>query len=204
MINATKPVNIFISYANSDANSRDELIANLAGLKRSEKIKIWNENEIAPGMDLEEATRTNLSQADIVALLISNDFINSDNKWNDELQVSRNRRNHGEPVVLVPILLKPCLLENTFLQKMQLLPRNQKPISKHSSTAEAWILIAKEISTLVNDLHAKKHSANPSNSFDKEYPNWEKNTLKEKWSVEEDELLNLMVFYIKGTSKSPA
>lgn len=150
-MHTTQPVNIFISYARPDAAYRDALIRHLAGLRRSGKVQMWSDNEIAPGVDWDETNRVHLSQADIVALLISDDFMNSDTIWNNELKVSLHRRAQGESVLLLPILIKPCLLENTILDKIQRLPRNQKAISEHANADEAWYLIAKELSAVVDN-----------------------------------------------------
>lgn len=147
----TQAVKIFISYAAGDAVHRDNLTKHLAALRRSGKVTVWNDNQITPGQDWDEAIRQHLRQADIVALLLSGHFMASDHIWENELKISLERREKGEAVMLIPILVDPCMLENTFLEKIQRLPRNQKAVSQQNNVDESWYLIVKEIDALVDN-----------------------------------------------------
>lgn len=147
----SKPLHLFVSYAPQDISYRDDFIKHLAGLRRSGKVKIWSDNQIKPGVDWDEETKEYLRQADIVALLISGDFMNSDKIWDNELQQSLERREKGEAVMLIPILIKPCEIGNTVLGKIQRLPRDQQAVSSHSSKDEAWYKIAVEINAVVDN-----------------------------------------------------
>ena len=69
-------LNLFVSCAPQDNAYRDDFIKHLANLRRSGKINIWSENQIEPGVDWNEHSRAQLRQADLVALLISGDFMN--------------------------------------------------------------------------------------------------------------------------------
>ncbi len=146
----TKPIQIFISYAQEDAVSREALTKHLAGLRRSGKVTLWSDNQITLGVNWDDQTRDRLRQADIVALLLSGDFMNSDHIWDNELKESLARREKGEKVMLLPILVKPCLLTGTIFEKIQRLPRNQQAVSEHANLDEAWYKIAVEISAVVD------------------------------------------------------
>lgn len=148
-MDTTKPVTIFISYAQEDAPYREALAKHLAGLRRSGKVTVWSDNQISPGEVWGEETKEHLRQADLVALLISKDFINSDSIWDNELMQSLERREKGEAVMLLPILVEPCNIETTILGKIQRLPRNQQAVSEHANKDEAWYKIAVEISAVV-------------------------------------------------------
>jgi hypothetical protein len=146
----TKPIQIFISYAQEDAVSREALTKHLASLRRSGKVTLWSDNQITLGVNWDDQTRDRLCQADIVALLLSGDFMNSDHIWDNELKESLARREKGEKVMLLPILVKPCLLTGTIFEKIQRLPRNQQAVSEHANLDEAWYKIAVEISAVVD------------------------------------------------------
>jgi internalin A len=147
----SKLLHLFVSYAPQDIDYRDDFIKHLASLRRSGKVKIWSDNQIEPGVDWDEETKEHLRQADIVALLISSDFMNSDKIWDNELQQSLDRREKGEAVMLIPILIKPCEIGNTVLGKIQRLPRDQQAVSSHSNKDEAWYKIAVEINAVVDN-----------------------------------------------------
>jgi len=144
-------LNLFVSCAPQDNAYRDDFIKHLANLRRSGKINIWSENQIEPGVDWNEHSRAQLRQADLVALLISGDFMNSDKIWENELKQSLDRRKKGDAVMLIPILIKPCQIENTILGKIQRLPRDHRAVSSYTNKDEAWYKIAVEISALIDN-----------------------------------------------------
>jgi TIR domain len=144
------PLSIFISYAPEDTHFRDAFTKHLAGLRRSGKVTIWSDNQISLGTIWNEETKKHLQQADIVALLISEDFIASDHLWDTELKESLGRREKGESVMLLPILVRPCVIKNTVLENIQGLPRSGQAVSLHASQDEAWSKIALEMNELVD------------------------------------------------------
>ena len=143
------PLRLFISSAPPDAPFRDTFLRHLAGLRRAGRITVWADNQIAPGMIWNEIQKSNLQQADIVALLLSNDFMASDRIWDNELQNSLERRAKGEAVLLLPIFVRPCLVKNTVLEQIQGLPRNQVAVSSHHDQDDAWYRIVLEINDLL-------------------------------------------------------
>ena len=145
------PLSIFISSAPADTPFRDALTKHLASLRRSGKATIWSDNQIYPGSVWDEVTKKHLQQADMVALLISDDFMASDHLWDTELKESLNRRQKGESVMLLPILIRPCAIKNTVLENIQGLPRSGQAVSLHASQDEAWYQIALEINKLIDD-----------------------------------------------------
>lgn len=142
---------LFILSTSEDIAYRDTFTRHLSSLRRSGKISIWSDGQILPGADWSKVTNDQLSQTDIVVLLISDDFMASDQIWDLALKESLNRRENGEALMLLPIFVRPCVVKNTVLESIQGLPRNQKAISLHSSQDEAWYHIAIEISRLVDD-----------------------------------------------------
>src|SRR5436190_24082889 len=71
-------ISVFLSYAHRDERLREELSKHLSPLRRSALIETWDDRKIRPGADLDSAIDERLAQADVVLLLISPDFINSD------------------------------------------------------------------------------------------------------------------------------
>lgn len=145
------PLSLFLSSAPADISFRDALTKHLASLRRTGKVTIWSDNQINPGALWSEETKEHLQQADIVALLISDDFMASDDIWDNELKESLERRENGEAVMLLPILIRPCVIKNTVLEHIQGLPRNGQAVSVHPDQDAAWTQIALEIGSVVDN-----------------------------------------------------
>src|SRR5260370_3180990 len=77
-IDSIRSVKIFYCYAHEDKPLRDELDRHLGALKRSGQITTWHDREIHPGMEWAYEIDMRLNSADIVLLLVSPDFIDSD------------------------------------------------------------------------------------------------------------------------------
>jgi hypothetical protein len=60
-------------------------------LKRSDKIEVWQDRELAAGQEWDKTIRDEISQADIILLLISVDFNNSQYIWDRDLAVAMQR-----------------------------------------------------------------------------------------------------------------
>ena len=79
-------IKVFISYAHEDLELHEKLRRHLRPLERSGKMTIWRDQEIPAGANWEETINTHLDEADIILLLISSDFINSDYCWSKEVK----------------------------------------------------------------------------------------------------------------------
>ena len=69
---------LFFSYSHKDEDLRNELEVHLSALKRQGIISTWHDRRITAGTELDGAIDRNLNSADIILLLVSPDFINSD------------------------------------------------------------------------------------------------------------------------------
>ncbi|MFC0387646.1 toll/interleukin-1 receptor domain-containing protein [Muricoccus vinaceus] len=69
---------VFFSYAHADEALRDKLEVQLSGLKRQGIIETWHDRRIEAGSHVDHTISRELEAADIILLLISANFINSD------------------------------------------------------------------------------------------------------------------------------
>jgi hypothetical protein len=76
-MDVNEPLRMFISYSHADKNYLEHFIKHLVSLKRNGIIKEWTDKELIAGDRLDEEIRSNLINSDIVAFLISIDFLNS-------------------------------------------------------------------------------------------------------------------------------
>lgn len=124
----TTPLKTFIIYAREDRASLDLLMGHLSVFARSGATQFWYDREITGGKDWDEEIRFNLKNADIVLLLISPAFFNSEYIHSVELTEALQRDRDKEARV-VPVILKKCLWHKyPELARLQALPAEAKPV----------------------------------------------------------------------------
>jgi len=146
-----RKLKIFLSYSHEDENMKNILDKNLVMLKRSDKIDVWQDRAIKAGDVWDEQIRRELEAADIILLLISVDFNNSQYIWNKELKTAMERHERGEARV-IPIILRTCEWSEMPYAKLQALPTNAKPISSFTDTDVAYTEVAKGIRMVVDHM----------------------------------------------------
>src|SRR4051812_25942213 len=96
---------VFFSYSHADEALRDELEKHLKILQRQGIIEMWHDRRIGAGSELHGEIDENLNSADIILLLVSADFLNSDYCHDVEMKQAIKRHNNGEAIV-IPVILR--------------------------------------------------------------------------------------------------
>lgn len=155
------PVDLFYSYAHEDEKLRDELDGHLALLRRKGVIRPWHDRGIVPGQKWDEAIDAQLSSADLILLLVSMDFLNSDYIWGKELATALARAERGDASV-VPVLLRAVDIEDAPFAKLQGLPTDLRPVTSWPNRDEAWTDVAKGIRRAVEAIQQRWASTPPA------------------------------------------
>lgn len=134
-------VTIFCSYSHKDERCRKQFESHVAQLTRENLIRIWQDRKIVAGGDWAGEIDDNLSNADIVALFVSSDFLASNYCYEREMKVALERDAKDETRVL-PIIVRPCDWHNAPFNKLQAIPTDAKPITKWRNRDEAWTVVA--------------------------------------------------------------
>ena len=142
-------LNIFLSYAHEDEAMKIQLDKNLIMLKKNEKINVWQDRQLLAGMEWDENIAKELLAADIILLLISVDFNNSQYIWDKELKIAMERHSTKEARV-IPIILRTCEWSEMPYAKLQALPTGAKPISTFTDKDEAYTDVARGIRMVVD------------------------------------------------------
>ena len=159
---ASSPLKLFIIYAREDQPALLELKAHLRLLEKRGDLKVWYDGEVLPGEKWDDAIKAQLALADIVVLFISKSFFNSEYIENEELKTALERHKKGEATV-VPVIVKPCLWEaDEEIGKLQVLPRNGKPVSSWGESDEAFSDVARGIRRVMETHRPKQDSLQPS------------------------------------------
>jgi WD40 repeat protein len=122
------PISIFICYARRDEALLNELKTHLKPLQRDGLINLWYDHDISAGTEWEPQIMRHLNAAQIVLLLVSPDFMNSDYCYGIEMNRALKRHERGEARV-IPIILRPVYWHGKLLGKLQALPTDGKPVT---------------------------------------------------------------------------
>lgn len=146
---------LVFSYSHADEALRNELEKHLSPLKRMGKIITWHDRRIVPGQEFEHQIDHYFSQADIILLLVSSDFIASDYCYQVEMTNALERHNRGEAVV-IPVILRECAWKMLPFGRILAATVDGKPIDKFASHDEGYVQVVDAVSRAIANLEAKK------------------------------------------------
>src|SRR5579872_1980399 len=124
-------VKIFVCYAHEDEALLNKLRTQLRPLELQGLIDIWHDCDISAGTDWQQEINTHISSANIILLLVSPNFMNSEYCYSIEMKRALEQHERGETCV-IPVILRPVYWQGTPFGKLQALPKDGKAIkSRH-------------------------------------------------------------------------
>jgi len=135
---------IFISYAHSDRKHFEKLRSHLSGLAREGRAKFWWDGELVIGKAWENQIMRALQRADMVVLLLSANFFESEYCIETELKAAQIREKEGR-IDLVPIWVSPFDWESHWLGNLQAITINGKSIIESRLGETAWKKVAEQL-----------------------------------------------------------
>ncbi len=139
-------IEVFISYAHEDQSFREELEKHLNSLRRQQIISSWYDGDIVAGTEWRSQILERLNGAQIILLLVSADFLDSDFCYSARV---------------IPIILRPVDWKGTPFAKLQALPTGGKPVTRWPTHDDAFLDVVQGIRKAIDDLTNKKKIANP-------------------------------------------
>jgi hypothetical protein len=149
-------VKVFFSYSHNDETDRNELEKHLAVLKREGLIETWHDRRILAGDDLGNEVDQNLTESNLVLLLVSPDFLASDYCYSQEMQKALKMKSEGVAKV-IPIILEHCDWKNTPLKDLLACPQDGKPVSDYPNPNKAFNEITTEIRRVIAEILVKQN-----------------------------------------------
>ncbi len=145
-----KPCRVFCCYASEDEAFLQDLKKHLMPLQREGSLIVQADIDISPGKEWEREIDHYLKVADIILLLISADFMNSDRCFDEMMQQAIARHQQGT-VRVVPIIIRPTDWQETPFGVLQSLPRGARPVSMWLNKDEAFVNVVGEIRAIVRE-----------------------------------------------------
>lgn len=143
---------LFLSYSHKDEELRKELETHLALLKRQGVVSTWHDRRITAGSDVDKTISSELESSQIVLLLVSAHFLDSDYCYEKEMK--RALEKHEEKTaVVIPVILHPCDWHSAPFGHLRATPTDGKPVSMYANLHEAFAIIAKDVRDAANLIH---------------------------------------------------
>lgn len=133
----------FISYTHADEALKDQFLLHLGPLRREGLIRVWHDRMLNPGDHLDQNIQRELASSDLIILLISAAFLNSEYCFEEEMKRAFARQRAGGAKV-VAVILRPCQWQNVpvgdgmTLSSFLAVPRDGKPVTRWADPDEAF------------------------------------------------------------------
>jgi MFS transporter, Spinster family, sphingosine-1-phosphate transporter len=141
-------VHIFVSYAREDRRWLDpeyryNLVPFLAESLRRYNVAFWYDTELKPGDEFKRHIESQIDQARIALLVVSQNFLNSLFIEQNEMPRIGERAQAGHMIV-VPVLVEPCdWSDYPFLADRQMVPSS--PLIDYTESDPKWAKVKFQI-----------------------------------------------------------
>lgn len=153
--NLDNGVSLFFSYAHEDEELRDGLAKQLRNMVRRKILSSWYDRDITAGSEWAGQIDDHLNTAQIILLLISPDFMDSDYCNDVELKTAMARHRRGDARV-IPVILRPTDWKGAEFDGLQALPKDAVPVTKWNDRDEAFLNVVNGIRQVAEAIRAKK------------------------------------------------
>jgi hypothetical protein len=154
-----RALRVFISYAHEDELLKDDLAGCLKIIARTVSLEVWTDRQMLAGDLWEDEIVKRLRTADVVILLLSRAFFESDYCFGVEMEKALRAYEAGVGVP-VPILLREVDGWAKFpVGRHQALPTPAKPLEDWSSADKFWANVQNGLTKLFQSLEAQRSAA---------------------------------------------
>ena len=139
---------LFYAYEHTDEILRKQLEQHLRPLQRDGLLSTWHDRKILPGAEMISEINEHLNNADIILLLVSAHFMDSDYCYNIEMQRAMELQQRGKTRV-IPLILSPCDWRSAPFGHLQCLPRNGGSITESNNLDAAFTDVAHHLRQII-------------------------------------------------------
>ena len=157
---SSDPIRVFISYSQVDEGWKAKLVKHLGQSRREKLIDLWHDGMINAGTEWNEIIESKLNAADIVLLLLSADFLDSDYCNEHEIPAAMSRHRSGSAKV-IPVVLRHCGWKETpmGIDSLQVYPKDGVPVQTWASPDEPLWDVASRVAQLAREIRAERERA---------------------------------------------
>src|ERR1019366_3967568 len=138
------PIKVYYLTSDLDEELCHKLMQHLKIFERTNRMTGWHPGELLPGDTSTTGRTLHLEEAQLILLLISPDFIASDEIYTHDMQIALEHHASGKAYA-VPILLRPGSYKDAPFAHLKVLPDNAVALSIWSNEDTAYANIANGI-----------------------------------------------------------
>ncbi len=138
------PIQIFLSSAEEDKKLREKLKGHLKVLQRTRNIDVKDRRDVRFGVNLKDEIKRLVEAANIILILVSDNYIFSDFCFEYELPLVMSQ-SKNQAAVVIPIILEPGDWEELPFEELSPLPSNRVPVTLWNNQNEAFREIVKGV-----------------------------------------------------------
>ncbi len=144
-------VRLFYSYSHKDEVLRNQLETHLKLLQREGLIDAWYDRKIEAGDEWKQKIDENLERADIILLLVSANFMDSDYCYEKEMKRALERHQKAEARV-IPVIVRDIDWHTAPFAHIQPLPKHGKAVTMWSNRDSAWRNVSEGIRKVAEEM----------------------------------------------------
>ena len=148
-------MNITTLYAAKDRDMRKALDRYLSQLSKNGETRLWNDEQVLPGEAADAVLRERLREADLVLLLVSQDFWASPTCY-EQAQLALRLCRENPAKKLAVVLLRPSTIEDTPFKDHAHLPAQNVCISQYKDPEQGYWDTYQGIKTIIDPRHRYK------------------------------------------------
>jgi hypothetical protein len=146
------PVKVFCSYSRLDRDLKGELEEHLSPLVHSGRITAyWSDDRLTAGTEFDPVIRGELEAADLILVLLTASYYNSDYCRDVELRRALARHDEGRARIVLT-LLRDMMWDVPPINKYSIIPRNRTAVTSSPNRDEAFAEIAREINRVIKEV----------------------------------------------------
>ena len=131
-------IKLFISYSHKDETLVSKFINHLSPLKNNGIISEWYDRKIETGDEFQSDIDNNLENADIICLMISDNFLSSSACIKEKDNALEIKDTRG--IRVIPLVLSPCAWTiHKEISELLAIPTDGKPITSYSDQNAGWL-----------------------------------------------------------------
>lgn len=142
-----RSIQIFFAYSHKDERRKIRLESHLSMLRRQDGVKLnWHKHQIQAAREQYSKIYEDLKTAHLIVLLISPDFLYSDDYWHVEIKLAM-KRHEDENVPIIPVILCPTDNWQSAFSNLDLeaLPRDGRAVTTWPNRDQAFEDVARGI-----------------------------------------------------------
>lgn len=130
--------------ADQDREIRSDFLKHLRSACKMQRIEVWCDQEITPGLEYASEIAAHLDQASLILFLVSPDFLYEESIIEQVVTPSMARHEAGE-VMVIPIRLIPVSWRGVAFGHLQPLPVGKKAVTEAPDRNRAFVDMVEEI-----------------------------------------------------------